>query len=180
MNYLSQHFNNITQKEFISNFYYKNINQIPKIKQIVLNIGIKNIVNNKFLILPTFLALELITNSSHQITKSKKNNINLKIKKNNIIGCKIILKKQNVYTFLQKLILFVLPNIKNFKKYKSNIILGNNISIIINNLLLFPELEKYFNFFNYLDNLNITIKTTTTNKDQNILLLNSLKIPLIK
>ena len=61
------------------------------------------------------LFLKLITNQKPLITKSKKNIIFLKIKKNSIIGCKITLRKKNIFFFLEKVLIFILPNLTKIK-----------------------------------------------------------------
>jgi large subunit ribosomal protein L5 len=172
MTYLKNHYINITKKELLSKFYFKNNLNISNIMEINLNIGISN--SNKYFIIPTFLLLELITNNKVNLNKSKKNNIILKIKKNNIIGCSITLIKKKFY-FLQKLILFILPNIKPLKLIINN----NNFSFKIKNLLLFMELEKYFNFFNKINYLNVNLKFNTKNKNKIKILLTSLKFLII-
>ena len=66
-------------------------------------------------IIKIILFLNLITNQQPFLTKKQKNNIFLKVKKNSIIGCKITLRKEYIYIFLEKIIFYILPNLKKIK-----------------------------------------------------------------
>ena len=91
---LQNHYKNIIVYNFLSKLNLQNIFEIPKITKICLNIGFKDSNIEKKKLINIILLLKLITNQKPLITKSKKNDIFLKIKKNSIIGCKITLRKK--------------------------------------------------------------------------------------
>ena len=179
-NSIKKHFYHIINYDLINKLNLKNIFKIPIIDKIILNIGLKNSNIEKKKMILIILLLRLITNQQILNTKSKKNNIIFKIKKGDIIGCKITLRKKNIYIFLEKLIIFVLPNIKDFKGI---IINKKNINILnfkINNILNFFELEKEFLKFQNLPSIDINIHTTSSSFNNMYTLLNLINISLIK
>ena len=112
---LQNHYKNIVIYNLLTKLNFKNIFEIPKINKICLNIGFKEANLEKKKLINIILLLKLITNQKPLITKSKKNNIFLKIKKNSITGCKITLRKKNIFIFLEKILIFILPNLKKIK-----------------------------------------------------------------
>jgi large subunit ribosomal protein L5 len=154
MNLYKKHYDLTIKKDLISRFIYKNNFQIIKINKISLNIGIKNFSLKKDL--PIILLLEFITSNSPVITKSKKNNVFLNIRKNFINGAKLNLKKNKAHTFLQKFGLYIFPNIKSdkifiLKKEKS-------FSISLKKFDIFQELTFFYNYFKYIKYIDINIK----------------------
>ena len=151
---IKNYYKNIIIYDFINKNIIKNFFQIIKINKICINISFKKILVEKEKLLNSVLFLKLITNQKGKITKSKKNNIFLKIKKNAVIGCKITLRKNNVNFFLEKFIFFILPEIdKNLvKKINKNI-----INFKINNILDFIEVKKEFFRFQNIPSIDISI-----------------------
>jgi ribosomal protein L5 len=92
-----------------------------------------------------------------------------------------ILTKNKIYNFLFKLILEILPALKNFKgiSYKFNKLKCNSFSFYIKDLIVLKEFNPHFHLFNNLPALNITIITNTKNKNELIYLLQSFKLPLL-
>jgi large subunit ribosomal protein L5 len=158
MQNLRQYYNNVIKYNLITKYNFNNIFKIPKIEKIILNIGFKNSAINKKKIIPIILLLKLIINQTVLLTKSKKNKIVFKIKKGTITGCKITLRNQNLYEFLEKFIIFILPNFKNPIKINKN----NILTFQIKNILNFFELEKEFLKFQKIPPIDITIHTNNT------------------
>src|SRR6476659_6903633 len=98
--------------DLLNKFYYKNINELPKLKKIVLNFGCETTELKQ--LSATILDLEFIANQKGILTKSKKSNILLKIRKGNPVGCKVTLQKKRMLKFLEKTLLEIFPKIKNF------------------------------------------------------------------
>jgi large subunit ribosomal protein L5 len=178
MNTLSQHYYNIINYDILIRLKLNNIFKISKLNKITLNIGLKNSNMEKKKMISIILLLKLIINQSIFNIKSKKNNIVFKIKKGDIIGCKVTLKKKIMYNFLEKLIFFILPNIKNFEGILISIKNINNLNFKIKNILNFFELEKEFLKFQKLPQIDITINTNNTYFNSLYIFLNQLNIPL--
>ena len=169
MNNIQNHYKNVIIYDLITKFNFKNIFEIPKITKIYLNIGFKNSNIEKKKLINIIVFLKLLTNQQPIVTKSTKNNIFLKIKKNSIVGCKVSLKKKNIDFFLEKLILFILPNIKNIKINLKN---KNILNFQIKNILNFFEFKTEFIKFKNIPPIYISIHTNTKNYKEIFNLLN--------
>lgn len=170
---LQNHYKNITIYNLLAKLNFKNIFEIPKITKICLNIGFKEANIEKKSLINIILLLKLITNQKPLITKSKKNDIFLKIKKNSIIGCKITLRKKNIFFFLEKIIIFILPNLK---KINLNFKNKNILNFQIKNILYFFELKNEFLKFKNITPIDVSIHTNVKNNNELFLLLNSVFI----
>lgn len=168
---LQNHYQNVTLYNLITKLNYKNVFEIPQITKICLNIGFKDANLEKKKLINLILLLKLITNQKPIITKSKKNNIFLKIKKNSIIGCKVTLRKKNIYSFLEKLVFFILPNMDNLKFNSKN---KNILNFQILNVLHFFELKTEFLKFKNIPPVDVSIHTNVKTNTELFLLLNSL------
>jgi large subunit ribosomal protein L5 len=174
------HLNNISTFDFYQKFNYKNLMKIPKIKKIILNFGIKDISLDKKRIVPALAAIELITNQRYLLTKSRKSILVLKIRKNNIVGCKVSLSKTNLINFIDKFITLVLPKIRSFQGFSPLIFDGSgNFSYTLKDILMFNELDSEYDKFYKLNPLNITITTTAETDQEARFLLSSLQFPFI-
>ena len=170
---LQNHYKNITIYNLLTKLNFKNIFEIPKITKICLNIGLKDVNIEKKKLINIILLLKLITNQKPLITKSKKNDIFLKIKKNSIIGCKITLRKKNIFIFLEKILIFIIPNLK---KIKINLKNKNILNFQIKNILNFFELKNEFLKFKDITPIDVSIHTNVKNNNELFLLLNSVFI----
>lgn len=170
---LQNHYQNIIMHDLLTKLNFKNIFEIPKITKICLNLGFKNANIEKKKLINIILLLKLITNQKPKITKSKKNNIFLKIKKNSIIGCKLTLRKKNIFIFLEKFLIFILPNINQIKFNLKN---KNILNLKIKNILSFFELKTEFLRFQNIPSIDISIHTNAKNNNELFLLLNSFLI----
>jgi large subunit ribosomal protein L5 len=176
MNLLENYYKKIIRYDLINRFLYTHLNDIPKLKKIILNFGcksfeIKNIVTSLF-------ALELITLKQATVTKSKRANILLKIRKGYPVGCMVVLTKAEMYTFFVKLLIEIFPNLKDFKGL--NLLQKEEVksfSLTLMDLITFKELEKQFYLFANLPPLNIVIVTNTKTQKELMYLLNSFKLP---
>jgi ribosomal protein L5 len=142
--------------------------QIPKLKTIHINIGLKTISVEKQKIVSMLTLLKLITNRESIVTKSKNNNIFLKNKKNSIIGCKITLHKKSIFFFLENLIFLNPFKLSNLNINKESLTFKISNKQILN---LFELKTEFFTFQN-LPSIDVIIQTQTLKKKNFILLLN--------
>jgi large subunit ribosomal protein L5 len=163
------HYQNIIIYDLITKLNFKNIFEIPKITKICLNIGFKNANIEKKKLTNLIVLLKLITNQQPIVTQSKKNNILLKIKKGSIIGCKVTLRKNNLYFFLEKLLIFILPNINDIYFNTKN---KNILNFQIKNVLNFFELKTEFLKFKEIPPIDVSIHTNSNYSNHFFLLLN--------
>lgn len=178
MNFLNYFQSKTLKHDLLNKFHYKNINDLPKIEKIILNFGCKTSSIKK--LATAVLALELITNQKGTLTKSKKPNVLLKIRKGNPIGCKITLRRRPMLKFLEKTLMEVFPKIKNFNGLKvSKRIKKNSFSYELHSTLNFSELERNYYLFNNLPKLTVTIVTTTSTREEFLFLLKAFQLPLL-
>ena len=124
------------------------------------------------------LGLEMITGQRACITKSRKPLLSLKIRKGMVTGCKVVLRKESMYTFLDKFVTITLPRIKNFQSFrKSYVTSDGNLSIKLREPLSFLELEYEYDKFRDLPPIDITFVTTGTSKKEGLSILSSFQIP---
>jgi len=176
MKVIKNYYNQVLKYDFLNKFNYKNINQIPRIEKIILNFNCKNFDIKK--IATAILALELITTQKSVITKSKKVSINLKIRKGHPVGCKVILKKDKLESFLLKLLNKIFPELKNFKGLTFKSRSKNSLTFALKDLINFNELNSNFYLFTSLPTLNIILVYNTKTIKESSFFLHSLKIPL--
>lgn len=169
---LKNHYKNVISYDLLTKIPLKNIFEIPKITKICLNIGFKNANTEKKKLINILVFLKLITNQKPIPTQSKKSNIFLKIKKNSIIGCKVTLKKQNIYFFLEKLIIFIIPVLT--ENIKFNLKNKNIFNFQIKNILDFFEFKKEFFKFKDIPPIDISIHTNLKNNKELLIFLNYL------
>lgn len=183
-NYISQpliqkHYNLIVSKEFILKKNYTNILEIPKITKITINTSSKVIVNDRKYVIPALVALEMITGQKMKSTFAKKSISAFKCRENQLIGCSVSLKGILMYAFLEKMTKLILPRSRHYSGvFLKNFDRKGNYTFGIQNLLLFPELESHFEFFEYMKGIDVTIVTSAKNKKEAAVLLSCLQFPI--
>lgn len=177
MNILENYYKKVVRYDLLNKFSYNYIEEIPRLKKIILNFGCKNFDIRNLAV--SLLSLELITGQKGILTKSKRANILLKIRKGNPVGCMVVLKKNKMYHFTFKLLIDIFPNLKDFKGiYVAKRLNITSFSFTLTDLISFKELEKQFYLFSNLPPLNVTFVTNTRSKKELLYLLNCFKLPL--
>jgi ribosomal protein L5 len=171
--FLSAYYKKNCNYKYINKFVYSKINELPRIKKIILSFKLNNF--NLKLIAVHFLILQQLSNKNNGLfTKAKKSNMLLKIKKGNVVGCEFLIKTTKlIITFLKKLILELLLKKQPRKKaYKSK-----SVYYKINNIILLTSFDKLFNLYKAVNktNLNITI-VMNLKKHELLYTLNKFKI----
>jgi large subunit ribosomal protein L5 len=172
-----EHFSEKTLKYDLTNkFFYNTTKHLPKLEKIILNFGCKTTgIKN---LATSLLALELITSQRGSLTTTKHSNILLKIRKGNPAGCKVTLQKSNMFNFLAKTLIEILPKVKDFngltltKKIKKNV-----FSYELHETFSFHELEEHYYLFNTLPKLDVTFIANSKAKEELIFILKSLQLP---
>lgn len=163
---------------FIEKKLCKNIMEVPKFEKVIINSGFTVANSNKKNIEEIINDLSLITSQKAVTTKAKKSIAGFKVRKDFIIGCKVTLRKQNMYNFLNKLISVVLPRIRDFKGLPEKSFDGTgNYSIGIKEYTIFPEID--YDKVTTTRGLDITIVTNAKTNEKCKLLLKAFKFPFI-
>ena len=177
---LENYYNQVIKVDFVNKYnYYETSLDIPKLEKIILNFGSKNL--DLFVLSSSLLFLELITRKKGSVTRAKRSNVLLKIRKGNIVGCTVVLTKTKMYDFLFKLLVNIFPNLKNFDGIKvvREKLLKKSFSFTIKDFVCFKELEKQFYLFSKLPPLNITILSNAKTKKEMLYLMQSFKLPVV-
>ena len=126
----------------MTKFGYKSTMQIPKLEKIVINIGMSDAKENPKVIDAAMNDLALITGQKPIVTKARKSAANFKLREGMNIGCKVTLRAEKMYEFLDRLFNVALPRVRDFKGINPNSCDGRgNYSLGIKEQLIFPEID---------------------------------------
>ena len=176
INILENYYKKVIRRDLLNKFRYNNIEEIPRLKKIILNFGCKS--SEIKILAASLLALELIGVQQSTFTKSRRANILLKIRKGNPVGCTVVLRKNTMYNFLIKLLIDVFPTLRDFKGIDvAKKLNPSTFSFTIQDLISFKELEKQFYLFSILPPLNVTFITNTKTTKELLYLLSAFKLP---
>nr|YP_010470392.1 ribosomal protein L5 [Symbiochloris sp. SG-2018]UVF37880.1 ribosomal protein L5 [Symbiochloris sp. SG-2018] len=129
---------------------FKNIMQLPRVNKIVIDTTNKAILKNPKYLMNSILFLESLSGQIPTLTFAKKSIATLKLKKNQILGCMLTLKKDRIYSFFHKLIHVSLPLVHDFWGIRGNVsnndMANKGIALGLNNIMIFPEIENNYLF----------------------------------
>jgi large subunit ribosomal protein L5 len=126
----------------IEKFGYKNIMEVPKLEKIVINMGVGEAKENQKVLESAVNDLTLIAGQKPILTRAKKSVANFKIRENMALGCKVTLRKTQMFEFADKLMSIALPRVRDFRGVSSKAFDGRgNYSLGIKEQLIFPEIE---------------------------------------
>ena len=153
--------------------------QAPKIEKIVLNIGVGDAVSNSKLFDDAVNELTLITGQKPVVTRAKKSIAGFKLREGQAIGCKVTLRGERMYEFLDKLVNVSLPRVRDFRGVSNNSFDGRgNYTLGVKEQLIFPEID--FDKVNKLRGMDIVFVTTAKTDEEGHELLAQLGMPFHK
>lgn len=157
-------------KELMKQFQYKSVMEVPKIKKITLNMGVGEAVADKKILQNAMDDLQKISGQKAIITIAKKSIAGFKIRDGMPIGCKVTLRRERMYEFLDRLISVAIPRIRDFRGLSAKAFDGRgSYSMGVREQIIFPEID--FDKVDAVRGLNITITTTAkTDKEARALL----------
>ena len=142
MNRLKEKYTKTIVSDLMSKHNYKNVMEVPKLEKIVVNIGCGDATSNSKLLEAAMRDLELITGQKPVATKAKKSIAGFKLREGQAIGCKVTLRGENMYNFLDKLISITLPRVRDFRGISNKAFDGRgNYTLGLTEQLIFPEIE---------------------------------------
>ena len=135
-------YNNEIVDAMTKKFGYQNIMQVPKLEKIVVNMGVGEAKENSKILDSAIADLEKITGQKAVTTKAKNSVANFKIREGMPIGCKVTLRGEKMYEFLDRLVNLALPRVRDFRGVNPNAFDGRgNYALGIKEQLIFPEIE---------------------------------------
>ena len=142
MNRLKEKYLNEIVPSLQNKYNYKSIMEVPKLEKIVINIGVGDATGNSKLLEAACSDLELISGQKPVVTKAKKSIAGFKLREGQAIGCKVTLRGDNMYNFLDKLISISLPRVRDFRGVSPKAFDGRgNYTLGIKEQLIFNEIE---------------------------------------
>lgn len=158
-------------------FNLSSIMQVPKIEKITLNIGIGDAKNNKKALQAALEELMLITGQKPIVTKAKKDVSNFKVRKGFPVGCKVTLRKDFMYEFLERLCAVALPRTRDFKGLSHKSFDGKgNYSFGIKEQIVFAEID--YDKVDSVRGMDVIITTSALNDDISYELLRAMGLPI--
>jgi large subunit ribosomal protein L5 len=160
------------QKEF----NYKNKQEMPKLVKIVINMGVGEVVADSKVINNAVNDLTAITGQKPLVTVAKKSIATFKLREGMKLGCKVTLRKERMYDFLERLVFVALPRIKEFRGLNANSFDGRgNFSFGIKEQIVFPEIN--YDKVDVLRGMDITLVTTAKTNSEAKALLTGFNLP---
>ena len=142
MNRLKEMYNKTIVPSLKEEFQYSNVMEVPKLDKIVINMGVGDAAGNSKMLEAAMADLELISGQKPVSTKAKKAIAGFKIRQGQGIGCKVTLRGENMYNFLDKLISITLPRVRDFRGLSPKAFDGRgNYTLGLNEQLIFSEIE---------------------------------------
>ncbi|PCH83987.1 MAG: 50S ribosomal protein L5 [Piscirickettsiaceae bacterium] len=157
----------------------KTIMEVPRITKITLNMGVGDAVADKKVIQNAVADLEKISGQKPIITISKKSIAGFKIRDDMPIGCKVTLRNERMYDFLERLVYIAIPRIRDFRGLSAKSFDGRgNYSIGVTEQIIFPEID--YDKIDKIRGLDIAITTSAKNDDEGRALLSAFNFPIKK
>ena len=142
MNRLKERYVNEIVPNLTKKYNYSSVMQVPKLEKIVINIGVGDAITNSKLLETAVNELELITGAKPVVTKAKKSIAGFKLREGQSIGCKVTLRGEKMWIFLEKLIRISLPRVRDFRGVSPKAFDGSgNYTLGIKEQMIFTEIE---------------------------------------
>ncbi len=149
----------------IRRFNYKNVMQVPKLKKICINIGVGGAIQNQKLLENAVNDVTLITGQKATITRARKSIAAFKLRAGVPIGCRVTLRGDRMYEFLNRLVNVALPRIRDFRGVSSKSFDGHgNYSLGLEEQVIFPEIE--YDKISEVRGMDITIVTSAKTDEE--------------
>ena len=142
MSRLKEMYLNEIVDKMTTKFGYKNVMEVPKLEKVVINMGVGEAKDNSKLLDSAIADLEKISGQKAYVTKARKSVANFKIREGMAIGCKVTLRGERMYEFVDRLINLALPRVRDFRGVNPNAFDGRgNYALGIKEQIIFPEIE---------------------------------------
>ena len=179
MNRLKEKYLNEVIPSLKEKYNYKSIMEVPKLEKIVVNIGVGDATSNSKLLDAAVNDLTMITGQKPVVTKAKKSIAGFKVREGQSIGCKVTLRGDNMFNFMDKLISIALPRVRDFRGISPKAFDGRgNYTLGIKEQLIFSEIE--YDDIVKVRGMDIVFVTTAKSNDEAYDLLNELGMPFRK
>lgn len=174
---LQEYYKDTVIKKLTEQFGYKTVMQVPKITKITLNMGLGEAVADKKIIDHAVDDMTKISGQKPVVTNARKSVANFKIREGWPNGCKVTLRRQQMYEFLDRLISIAIPRIRDFRGLSPKSFDGRgNYSLGVKEQIIFPEIN--YDKIDSIRGLDITITTSARTDEEGLALLSAFNFPL--
>ena len=179
MNRLKERYETEIVKSLMEKYGYKSVMQCPKVEKVVLNIGVGDATTNSKALDDAVAELTLIAGQKPVVTKAKKSIAGFKLREGMPIGCKVDLRGEQMYEFLDKLVSISLPRVRDFRGVSTSAFDGRgNYTLGIKEQIIFPEIS--YDKVTKVRGMDIVIVTTAQTDEEARALLTELGMPFAK
>ncbi|OOG22873.1 50S ribosomal protein L5 [Thioalkalivibrio denitrificans] len=173
---LRDYYRDTVVKQLMDQFQFGNVMEVPRITKITLNMGLGEAVGDKKVIENAVADMIAIAGQKPVVTKARKSIAGFKIRDGYPIGCKVTLRRENMYEFLDRLVSIALPRVRDFRGLSPKAFDGRgNYNLGIKEQIIFPEVD--YDKIDALRGMNITITTTARNDEEGRALLQAFNFP---
>ena len=179
MSRLREQYQNEIVDAMIKKFGYKNIMEVPKLDKVVINMGVGEAKDNAKLLESAIADMEKIAGQKAVVTRAKNSVANFKIREGMPIGCKVTLRGEKMYEFVDRLINLSLPRVRDFRGVNPNAFDGRgNYALGIKEQLIFPEIE--YDKIDKVRGMDVIFVTTAKTDEEARELLTQFNMPFAK
>jgi large subunit ribosomal protein L5 len=179
MNRLREKYENSVRPSLVEKFEYKSVMQTPKVVKIVVNMGVGDAIANSKALDDAVSEMTQLTGQKPVITRAKKSIANFKLREGMAIGCKVTLRGERMYDFLDKLVNIALPRVRDFQGVSKTSFDGRgNYTLGVKEQLIFPEIN--YDKVNRVRGMDIVIVTTADTDLEGMELLSQMGMPFKK
>ncbi len=176
---LSEKYKNEVVPKLMEQFKYDNVMMVPRLKKISINIGVGMATQDPKLLDNAVQELEIISGQKPDIRKAKKAVSNFKLRIGQPIGCRVTLRKNNMYEFFDRFISLAVPRIRDFRGLSDNCFDGRgNCTIGVREQIIFPEID--IDKVNKIQGMDITFVTSAKSDEEAYALLKEIGMPFRK
>jgi len=176
---LKDQYQNEIVDAMIKKFGYKNIMEVPKLDKVVINMGVGEAKDNAKLLESAIADMEKIAGQKAVVTRAKNSVANFKIREGMAIGCKVTLRGEKMYEFVDRLINLALPRVRDFRGVNPNAFDGRgNYALGIKEQLIFPEIE--YDKIDKVRGMDVIFVTTAKTDEEARELLTQFNMPFAK
>ena len=179
MSRLKEIYKNEIVDAMMKKFEYKNVMEVPKLDKVVVNMGVGEAKDNAKALESAVKDMETVTGQKAVLTKAKKSVANFKISEGMAIGCKVTLRGERMYEFVDRLINLALPRVRDFRGVNPNAFDGRgNYALGIKEQLIFPEIE--YDKIDKVRGMDVIFVTTAKTDEEARELLTQFNMPFTK
>jgi large subunit ribosomal protein L5 len=176
MSRLRDHYNTAVRKTLLEEFHYRNAMQVPRLTKVVLNMGVGEASQDRKKVEAAAGDMALIAGQKPVITRAKKSIAGFKLREGMAIGCKVTLRRERMYEFLDRLINIALPRVRDFRGLSKKSFDGRgNFAMGVKEQIIFPEIS--YDKVDQIRGLDIVICTTAKTDAEAQALLKAFDMP---